>query len=77
MDQHPQQLDLEALVDWLADETQQYTKAFSSKNPEALVRHRDTIDVLIAEIRRRKRDDLLPPQVVSGLPPRDLSETTP
>lgn len=78
MNTNPQQLGLEVLVDWLAEETQQYTKAFiSGKNAEALIRHRENMEVLIAEIRRRKREDLLPRQVVPELPPNDLFDSTP
>jgi hypothetical protein len=73
MDKHLQQLDLSALVDWLAEETQQYTRAFiSSAFNENTLRHKETIEMLIAEIRRRKKEGLLPPKVMQGLPPNDF-----
>ena len=78
MDKQPQQPDVHVLVDWLAKETQLYTKAFSSgANSETLTRHRVVIDALVAEIRRRKAEDLLPPQVLSNLPPNDLFDANP
>ena len=67
--EHPHQLDTQVLVDWLAKETQLYTKAMiSGASNEIVDRHRLVVDAIIAEIRHRKREDLLPPQAVTGLP---------
>jgi len=78
MDKQPQLPDIHVLVDWLAKETQLYTKAFSSgANNEILTRHRVVIDALVAEIRHRKAEDLLPSQVLSNLPPNDFFDATP
>ena len=78
MNKPPQQPDIQVLVDWLAKETQLYTKAFSSgANNENLTRHRVIIDALVAEIRNRKAEDLLPLQVLSNLPPNDYFDAAP
>ena len=78
MDKQPQLPDVHVLVDWLAKETQLYTKAFcSGANNEILTRHRVVIDALVAEIRHRKAEDLLPSQVLSNLPPNDFFDATP
>jgi hypothetical protein len=78
MDKHLQQLDLQALVDWLAEETQQYTRAFiSSASNATILRHKEMMEMLIAEIRRRKKEDALPPGLMQSLPPNDFFETNP
>jgi len=78
MEKHLQQLDLQALVDWLAEETQQYTRAFiSSANNGITLRHKEMMEMLIAEIRRRKKEESLSPERRQGIPPNDFFETTP
>ena len=56
-----QQLDLQSLIDLLAKETEQYTKAFIGGKQEALAVHKITIDALVAEITRRKKAQSSPP----------------
>jgi hypothetical protein len=77
MDKQPKQLDVQVLVDWLAKETQRYTKAFISGKQDEIIRCKTIMDALITEIRRRKKDGLLPPGVVTGLPPDDFFEAAP
>jgi hypothetical protein len=78
MDKQPQLPDERILVDWLAKETQLYTKALiDGANNETLIRHRVIIDALITEIRRRKKEDLMTPQVLSNLPPNDFFDAVP
>jgi hypothetical protein len=55
--QHPfQPFDLQTLIDLLAEETQNYTRAFSSGNQLVAGIHKTTIDALVEEINRRKKD---------------------
>jgi len=49
------QLDLQTLIDLLAEETQNYTKAFVSGRLQDCDQHRATIDALVEEINIRKR----------------------
>jgi len=78
MNKQPQLPDVHVLVDWLAKETQLYTRAFiNGANNETLTRHRVVIDALVSEIRRRKAEDLVPSQVLSNLPPNDFFDATP
>jgi hypothetical protein len=44
------------LIDLLAEETQNYTRAFSSGNQLVAGIHKTTIDALVEEINRRKKD---------------------
>ena len=48
-------LDLQTLIDLLAEETQKYTRAFLSGNQRVTDIHRATIDALVEEINRRKK----------------------
>jgi hypothetical protein len=59
--QHYQQLDLQTLIDLLAKETEQYTKAFISGKQQALAVHKIAIDALVVEITRRKKAEIKPP----------------
>ncbi|MCS3799341.1 hypothetical protein [Niastella sp. OAS944] len=56
-------LELQVLIDLLAEETQKYTRAFISGNQQVTAIHRATIDALVAEINSRKKSPQLP---VSG-----------
>jgi hypothetical protein len=60
--QHYQQLDLQMLIDLLAKETELYTKAFISGKQQALAVHKISIDALVAEITRRKKAEIKPPE---------------
>lgn len=55
MHQNYQQLELQTLIDLLAEETQKYTKAFISGNPREVDQQRVIIDALVEEINTRKR----------------------
>jgi hypothetical protein len=78
MNKQPQLPDERILVDWLAKETQLYTKALiDGATEETLIRHRVIIDALITEIRRRRKEDLPAPRVLSNLPPNDFFEAVP
>jgi hypothetical protein len=48
-------LELQTLIDLLAEETQKYTRAFISGNLRVTAIHRSTIDALVEEINRRKK----------------------
>lgn len=48
-------LELQVLIDLLAEETQKYTRAFSSGNQKVTAIHREIIDALVKEINLRKR----------------------
>lgn len=54
-----QQLDLQTLIDLLAEETEKYTKAFISGNLQDGTQHRATIDALVEEIHIRKRGAII------------------
>ncbi len=47
-------IELQTLIDLLADETQHYTRAFISGNQVVAAIHRSTIDSLVEEINRRR-----------------------
>lgn len=47
-------IELQTLIDLLADETQQYTRAFICGNQVVAAIHRSTIDSLVEEINRRR-----------------------
>lgn len=48
-------LELQTLIDLLAEETQKYTRAFIAGNQTVTAIHRSTIDALVDEINRRKK----------------------
>lgn len=50
-----QQLDLQTLIDLLAEETEKYTKAFVSGSLKESAQHGATINALVEEINIRKR----------------------
>ena len=50
-------LELQTLIDLLAEETQKYTRAFIAGNQTVTSIHRSTIDALVEEINRRKKAD--------------------
>jgi hypothetical protein len=54
MDDNYQQLDLQSLLDLLAEETEKYTKAFTSGNSAETTNSRTKVNALIAEIYQRK-----------------------
>ena len=56
MDQNYQQLNLQSLIDLLAEETEKHTKAFISGKSEEVANHREIINSLIAEIEHRKME---------------------
>jgi hypothetical protein len=74
MDQNYQQLDLQELLDLLARETQNFTKAFVHGMQEEILHYKATTDALVAEIRRRKKDVVLPPTGNLEIPPNDYFE---
>src|SRR5687767_5675882 len=49
MDKNFRQLDLQALIDLLAEETEKYSKASNGEMPEEVKYHRTIIDVLVTE----------------------------
>jgi hypothetical protein len=53
-------LELQVLIDLLAEETQKYTRAFSSGNQAVISIHRATIDALVKEINLRKQNPTFP-----------------
>jgi hypothetical protein len=55
-----QRIELQTLIDLLAEETQKYTKAFSSGNQAVISIHRATIDALVKEINLRKESPKTP-----------------
>lgn len=58
--QHYRHLDLQALIDMLAIETQEYTKAFTRGVQEEIAMRRTVMESLIEEIKTRKKEDILP-----------------
>lgn len=64
-----QQMDLHALIDLLAIETQEYTKAYARGAQEEIAVHRIVMDALITEIRARKKEDILPQNVLTTITP--------
>ena len=72
---HYQHLDLQALIDLLATETQEYTKAFTRGAQQEIAMRRTFIESLIEEIKARKKEDILPQNVLSAITPPEQSET--
>lgn len=60
-----QQLDLQSLIELLAEETQLYSRAFISDQTTDAVWHKTTIDTLVEEIKRRKNESPTDIQVSS------------
>ena len=69
-----QQLDLQALIDLLATETQEYTRAFSRGEQEEVAVRRIVMEALIAEIKSRKKEDVLPQNVLSAIAPPETPQ---
>jgi hypothetical protein len=70
-----QQLDLQSLVDLLAIETQEYTRAFARGVQDEIAVRRIVMEALIAEIKLRKKEDVLPQNVTTAVnPPEKASE---
>ena len=55
MDDNYQQLDLQSLLDLLAEETKNYTKAFTGGDLTETAKSRTKVNALIAEINQRKQ----------------------
>ena len=72
---HYQHLDIQALIDLLATETQEYTKAFSRGDREETAVRRTVMDSLIPEIKARKKEDILPQNVLAAITPPEQSDT--
>lgn len=72
---HHQQLDLQALIDLLAIETQEYTKALTRGVKEEIAMRRTVMESLIAEIKTRKKEDILPQNVFPAITPPKRSGT--
>jgi hypothetical protein len=68
-----QQLDIQALIDLLANETQEYTRAYARGAQDEIAVKRIIMDALIAEIKRRKKEDVLPQNVPSVTSPPEQS----
>ena len=76
MNQNYQQLDLQTLIDLLAEETQRYTKAFTSGTQDEIMHYKATTDALVAEIRGRKKEEFLQPGLSLEIPPNDYFTTS-
>ena len=76
MDSNYQQLDLQTLLDLLAEETEKFTKAFISTKQGDLAQHKVIIDV-ISEIKRRKQGHLLPANLRLGNTSDPFTDTMP
>jgi hypothetical protein len=72
---HYQHLDLQALIDLLATETQEYTKAFTRGAQQEIAMRRTVMESLIAEIKARKKEDILPQNVLAAITPPEQSGT--
>ncbi len=72
---HYQHLDLQALIDLLAIETQEYTKAFTRGAQQEIAMRRTVMESLIAEIKARKKEDILPQNVLAAITPPEQSGT--
>lgn len=70
---HYQHLDLQALIDLLAIETQEYTKAVSRGVQQEIAMRRTVMESLISEIKARKKEDILPHNVISAITPPEQS----
>lgn len=57
MDHTYQQLDLQTLIDLLAEETEKYTKDFAIGSLKESNQHRATINALVEEINIRKNGE--------------------
>lgn len=71
--QEYQQLDLQALIDLLATETQEYTRAYTKGAQEEIAVKRISMEALIAEIKKRKKEAVLPQNAITAVSPPDKS----
>ena len=71
--QEYQQLDLQALIDLLATETQEYTRAFTKGSQDEIAVKRIVMEALIAEIKKRKKEAVLPQNALKAISPPDKS----
>jgi hypothetical protein len=72
---HYQHLDLQALIDLLAIETQEYTKAVSRGVQQEIAMRRTVMESLISEIKARKKEDILPQNILAAITPPEQSGT--
>lgn len=75
--QHYQQLDLQALIDLLANETQEYTRAFTRGAQNEIALRKTIIDALVSEIRARKKESALPHNVLDAITLHQNPDTDP
>jgi hypothetical protein len=68
-----QQMEYQALIDLLAEETQVYTRAFINKNQQEITNRGIGMAMLIAEIKARQREGSLP-ATNQSIPPNDYFE---
>lgn len=54
------EMELQSLIDLLAKETEKYTKACVARIPQQISLHKATVESLIAEIYRRKKESRSP-----------------
>jgi hypothetical protein len=77
MDHNYQRLNLQGLIDLLAEETERYTKAFTSRNQGDIMYHNANIQALISKINKRKREDSLSPNEKLENTSDSISDATP
>ena len=77
MNQTYQQLDLQALIDLLAEETERFTKAFISGNQGDIAHHKAIVDAVILEINKRKQEHSLPAKIKLESASDSFSDATP
>ena len=77
MDQNFQQLDLQELIDVLAEETEKYTKAFISGKLEEVAHYKAIVNAVISEIEKRKQENLLPAGIKLESASGSISDATP
>lgn len=61
-------LDLQRLYDLLAVQTKRYTSALVNGRREKLVLHKQTVDAILEEIRRRAKENSTPKSYVESFP---------
>ena len=72
---HYEHLDLQALIDLLATETLEYTKACTRGVRQEIAMRRTIMESLISEIKARKKEDILPQNVLAVITPPEQSDT--
>jgi hypothetical protein len=64
-----QQFEFQTLIDLLAEETEKYTRCFTSGKITEATDHKAAIDALVEEIKRRKSgESIAPTKWLQGLP---------